>query len=611
MSNQYLTRFDSDDEQDAFGTDFTTNGQLNIRIPKDEAISLLSSANAYNGSYNTDTTFTIIVNDGHGGINSRRFDLFINIQPEIATESLPFAIEDRDYNPSLLDLTRNIIVDDPNFGQKHTFKLIYSDTPENSIPVDACFTEAGTIDLTGIKTTPNWLKINPNTGLLYGTPGIKDAPKNDTITVVVTDENGLTTMKRIPLEVRGVSHNPFITGLPVVECIDPNKPYSTIITIIDTDLDRTSPLETLTLSLLDVNDQPLQGMTITPSTFTGTGNSDRFDATITKTGNIVPDADGWVTIKILVQDAFGNSNFLVYRLTTSEPTDFTATVRVENVKGSYQDLVFGTSGVDGTSTGDGNDGDYVGKVDEFLCEYELPPVPFSDAFDARWTITNRNGVLRNIFPTGRNIENTTFIYKGRFQAGGVLGGASPLYPVIITWKTSEIPAIGDATRNPAGSSWWIKDRFSDGNIFSINMNDVSKRLLNSQVSFKVEGENAILTILDDGIDQFVIMHDWTSSVNDLGMPGTSTKIIAVSPNPVSTNSKIEFEVLKSSKVTLQVVDMLGNVISTLIDEEMNNGTYNIDWNTMDAKGSNLASGQYMLRLVAGSATSTYPVVVVK
>lgn len=611
MKSQYLTKYDTDNDADLFATDFTTHGQLNIRIPAEEALGLLTPKNQQNGAYNTDTTFTVVVNDGHGGINTRKYEVFINIVPTIVNDTLPFAIEDRDYNPSLLDITRQIHVSDPNFGQKHTYRLIYPSTTQNSIPIDACYADAGVIDLTNIKTTPEWLKINTNTGMLYGMPKVKDAPKSEVVTVVVTDENGLSTMKRLNLTVNGVQHNPEITGIPAIECIDENSSYSTKIKIVDTDLNRTNPSETITLELVDENGLPINGLRITPSTFTGNGNADNFEATITKVGALNPTNGNWLVVNVVATDRYGNKARLTYRLTISEPTDFTATIRVENVKGSYQDLVFGTSSVTGTSTGDGNDNDYVGKIDEDLCEYELPPRPYDDAFDARWTITNRNGVLRNIFPTARPNTNNNFIYKGRFQAGGVSGGSSPLYPVTLTWKPSEIPAVNDGQKNPAGSSWWLKDRFSDGNVFVVNMRDPSKAAYNSQVTLSVSGDEATLTILDDGIDQFVIMHDWTSNVEDLGLEATGTKITAVSPNPVNTNSSVEFEVLQSSRVTLQVVDMLGNVVATLVNDDLRSGKYNVDWNAADANGNRLANGQYMLRLVAGNATSTYPVVVVK
>ncbi|GAB1371848.1 hypothetical protein MASR1M45_19100 [Candidatus Kapaibacterium sp.] len=69
--------------------------------------------------------------------------------------------------------------------------------------------------------------------------------------------------------------------------------------------------------------------------------------------------------------------------------------------------------------------------------------------------------------------------------------------------------------------------------------------------------------------------------------------------------------MNPSYVTLQVVDMLGNVVANLANEEMNTGSYSIDWNTMDAKGGKVASGQYMVRLSAGNVTSTYPIMIVR
>lgn len=491
------------------------------------------------------------------------------------------------------------------------YRLIYSTTTENELRVDDCFIEAGVIDLKGIKTTPLWLKINPNTGLLYGTPRVTDAPKDEMITVVVTDENGLRTMARMPLKVFGVSHKPVITGIPQVDCIDPNSPYSTKITITDTDLLRTNPEEVITLKLLDYLKLPLTGMSINPTSFKGTGSSNKFDATITKTGNLQRDLDGKVTIRVVVQDAFANTDTLVFRLNLSEQTDFVAKVKVTNTKGSTQDLYFGTSSVSGTSTGDGNDKDYIGKLDADLCEWELPPVPFEDVFDARWTITNRNGVLRNIFPTSRPDGINNYIYKGQFQAGGVMGGSSPLYPVTISWNPAEVPSRTDNVKNPSGSSWFLKDRFSDGNMFIFNMNDPDKNHYTSVVQYTLVGGIANVTIIDDAIYQFVIMHDWKTSVQDLGDNASSTRIISVSPNPISDNNEIKFELLQSSPIKLQVVDMLGSVIATITNEQLSSGQYSIVWDGKDASGMKLTSGEYMIRLVAGNATSIYPVVVVK
>ncbi len=610
MDPKYMYFYGSENDKDVFATDFTTFGKINIRIPAEDAITMLTPKPQYQGALLTDTTFTIVVNDGHGGIASQRYEVLINVVPTILTTQLPGAIEDRDYNPTLLDLTRKIHIFDPNFGQRHTYRLIYPNTPENQIRIDPCFEEAGIIDLSDKKTTPLWLKINPNTGVLYGTPGVKDAPKEETITVVVTDENGLSTYARIPLDVTSVTHDPEITGVAVVDCIDPHMPWSATLKITDKDLLRTTPQERITVTLLDFNDAPLQGFTVSPSTFTGNGSTDNFTITITKTGT-VQDKDGKVTIKVIVQDASGRMTRKIYKLNVSLGTTFLATVRVQNVQGAFQDLVFGTSSVSGTSTGDGNDGGGVGQLDWDLCEYELPPVPFDDAFDARWSISNRNGIHRNIFPTAIRNNNRVYIYKAQFQAGGLVGGTSALYPVTITWDPTEIPALNDATKNPAGSTWHIRDRFSDGNLFTFNMRDPMQNYYTSAVRFEMVGGKAVITVIDNAINGFVIMHDWTNSVIEINPTAGATRIVNVSPNPVSENTTIEFELLNSGKVTLQLVDLIGNELITLADEELSSGTYQINWNGNLNNGKQISSGQYMLRLVSGKVTSVYPIVIVK
>jgi predicted outer membrane repeat protein len=612
MANSNLFKYNDEVNKDEFGVDFTNNGQLNVRIDAATALAYLTPTPQYNNSINDDTVFTVVVNDGHGGIASKEYRLFINVAPKITnTDSLPNAIEDFDYNPSLLDSSRMIRVFDPNFGQKQTYKLVYSTETLDAIPVDPCYPEAGQINLVGIKTTPLWLKINPNTGLLYGTPRVKDAPKNEVITVVVTDENGLSVMKRLRLNVLGVSHKPHLSGIPAVECIDKEGSWSTDVVVHDTDLLRTNPKETITLKLLDNLNLPLTGMTITPTTFEGNGSSDNFTVKVAKAAgvDIQPDPDGKVTIKIVIADNFGRFDTLVIRLNVSLQTDFTATVSVTNSRGATQPLVFGTSGIQAASTGDGNDGFYVGKLDGELCEYELPPIPFDDVFDARWSINNRNGIIRNIFPRAIENQNKSYVYKAQFQAGDLKTG-NQLYPIAISWRPDEIPAK-NASNNPTGSSWLIKDRFSDGNLFIFNMNDPTIGFHSNAVNFEVVGGVATITVVDESIKGFVIMHDWLSSVETLSENASATKISNVSPNPVSTNTTINFEVLNPSYVTLQIVDMLGNVVTSLANEDMGSGSYSIDWNTADTKGSKVASGQYLVRLSAGNVTSTYPIMIVR
>jgi hypothetical protein len=78
-------------------------------------------------------------------------------------------------------------------------------------------------------------------------------------------------------------------------------------------------------------------------------------------------------------------------------------------------------------------------------------------------------------------------------------------------------------------------------------------------------------------------------------------------NPSSENTQITYQTRESGKVVLKVYNILGSVISTLVDEEQEADTYTIDFN-----GNGLASGIYIYTLqVSGKFISTKKMLIVK
>jgi len=66
------------------------------------------------------------------------------------------------------------------------------------------------------------------------------------------------------------------------------------------------------------------------------------------------------------------------------------------------------------------------------------------------------------------------------------------------------------------------------------------------------------------------------------------------PNPFNPSTTIEFDLPKTSEVTLKIFNTLGEEVATLVSDRLNSGTYSYDWNA-----SNMASGVYLFRLEAG------------
>ena len=78
------------------------------------------------------------------------------------------------------------------------------------------------------------------------------------------------------------------------------------------------------------------------------------------------------------------------------------------------------------------------------------------------------------------------------------------------------------------------------------------------------------------------------------------------PNPFNPVTNIKFEVAKSGLVTLKVFDISGREAALLVNEEMNAGTYNFDFNA-----SHLSSGIYFYQLTAANYTDTKKMILIK
>jgi len=76
------------------------------------------------------------------------------------------------------------------------------------------------------------------------------------------------------------------------------------------------------------------------------------------------------------------------------------------------------------------------------------------------------------------------------------------------------------------------------------------------------------------------------------------------PNPFNPSTQITFDVPEGSEhVFLNVYNILGQNVSTLINDVMSPGTYNVEWDATDAMGNPVASGIYFYELRSKSFTA--------
>ena len=94
----------------------------------------------------------------------------------------------------------------------------------------------------------------------------------------------------------------------------------------------------------------------------------------------------------------------------------------------------------------------------------------------------------------------------------------------------------------------------------------------------------------------------TTSVED-GVTGVEqlpaqTVLLANTPNPFNPSTQVAFELARDGRVSVEVYDMRGSLVRTLVEGNLTAGSHSVRWDGRDASGRGVASGTYLLRLRA-------------
>ena len=109
------------------------------------------------------------------------------------------------------------------------------------------------------------------------------------------------------------------------------------------------------------------------------------------------------------------------------------------------------------------------------------------------------------------------------------------------------------------------------------------------------------------MDCFVLKYSQPTGINLIS--GESPESFSLSqnyPNPFNPITNIKFDIPKSGNVSLKVFDITGKEVAELVNENMQAGSYNYDFDA-----ANLSSGVYYYRLTSGSYTNIKKMILVK
>jgi len=107
--------------------------------------------------------------------------------------------------------------------------------------------------------------------------------------------------------------------------------------------------------------------------------------------------------------------------------------------------------------------------------------------------------------------------------------------------------------------------------------------------------------------------DVTATIDETGSDGVvkTFELRQNYPNPFNPVTTIHYQIPEATRVILKIYNILGQEVKTLVNEQLQAGTYSITWNGKNNSGVLVAGGVYIYRIRAGSYVLTKKMVFVK
>ncbi len=201
--------------------------------------------------------------------------------------------------------------------------------------------------------------------------------------------------------------------------------------------------------------------------------------------------------------------------------------------------------------------------------------------------------------------------SGTGTAGDVLGDglAFPLAP--------PFPDKADKMAPNTGAVKWLANTAAPPqNAIGIRYDTGTFKTVFMSAAF--EGIPLVATATDPNNQKTVMKRilEWflpaATDVNpELGGAVSKLQLSQNAPNPFSTETTVRFAVPTAGPVSLQVYDVAGRKVTTLVDRTMDAGSHSLIWNGRDDSGSAVATGVYLVRLQAAGETVTSEMVRMK
>jgi len=186
-------------------------------------------------------------------------------------------------------------------------------------------------------------------------------------------------------------------------------------------------------------------------------------------------------------------------------------------------------------------------------DYELPPVPPAGSFDVRFE-TRAGGFMVQT--------------HGSRTAEMIVAIQSDAYPLTVAWNVKN-----------SGASYLLSDAMG-GQV-------VPAQTLSGSGSLTIKDDEVVRLVLKSSGGAELLPKEFALWQNY--------------PNPFNPTTAIRYALPVDSKVTIEIYNVLGQRVNTLVNEERRAGYHVVEWDATSTGGASVGSGVYFLRLHAKGA----------
>ena len=223
------------------------------------------------------------------------------------------------------------------------------------------------------------------------------------------------------------------------------------------------------------------------------------------------------------------------------------------------------------------------------------------------------------------------IYAQRVSAAGAILWAEAGLAICPYYDNQNYPAIvGDG----AGGAiiTWMDERDTPGvtNLYAQRLSGlgIAKWAPYGMALSTAPGSQWFPTIVSDGASGAIVTwYDDRTGYDDIyaqrvqangqlggfvaGVPEAAVLSLHSFPNPFNPRTTVSFELPEVGAVRLEIFDVAGRLVRTLVDESLPQGSHEAAWDGRDASGREVGSGSYVARLQFAGKVETIPMGLVR